>query len=943
MRNPNETEKAEIARDEEGNIIEIEQLIKADVDTKPFVTDKRASYNFHTNRIGLYWNQDSKANEEPEPYVPDLKTKINAKGKVRPDVDVITPLASLSVHDLPALIFYEFLREKETKKTAEKIIKDKYKQYKKFFQDIADGKIKSWSDVKKLKRRDIPEKFWPYLDERNSGDQTGRIVGNYVGKGIEDGTNKYHFIGHVQERIDYLEREIKKFNDICLKMVTTDNEYGTDDYNAFRPASLARKMARSVMEWLPADCPAKKKMTGVNYSVMTSVLTQFGSDGNDIMSIRRMFIKGGIIASEVNNANETDFHPFLDKVLIPSIRNMENLYFEYISKELEYVKELRSELEKSDDKRAFIQTKLPFAKLTRKRFADRDNEYYRNLAQSYLNIDNRKNGGDNNKPAIILLPDGLFTEHIFNLLQSKYPDIFTGIAGEGVNNNASYLISTYFDKVCHDESQRFYQCFQWGKREVVSMFMRHYKFFDFYDDPKLSEENNPDNSKDRKAKKTPFESKLSLQEINEKLNTIDKEAICKKVEEYIQFEEAKLESFRQDKEKNYKTLLITKKRLEPQWYVHSVKKNKDFLVKKDEEIVRLEKKLKKLDQMILNSEQKIVRIRETYVDKFISLKNECQRTEKTIRRYRIEDIVTFFMVSSFFKEIFKEKYKDDMLMLKDVGSYKFLKGSKHHEAFLDKTVPFSRIIPVTFARDEEKMFADKWDKNDKIENVTINCEVFLDRIAIRHYNLTLAELNDERLFSFLTHFASICYLCREANPDTPLRINYNRLLLEFKMYNQLRPDIFKEVHAIEKIIVDNNTIILNNEKHRDFFIPMGKEDLAKLEKGEQVVREDKDARRNSFANLLALVYDESNRLSQYTNNVRKSAAHNHYGILFKELAEEDFLRKIIRAYILSEGQFDKGKDLRKEDPHSFAALILNKIRQIRELVEKELKEKYGKN
>lgn len=936
MRNPNETDKAEIARDEEGNIIEIEQLIKADAGTEPFVTDKRASYNFHTNRIGLYWDQSSDANIEPEPYVPDLKTKVNAKKKVRPDVDVITPLASLSVHDLPALIFYEYLREGKGKMSAEKIIKDKYKLYKEFFQDIADGKINSWNDVKKtLKKKDIPEKFWPFLDNRNSGDQTGRIVGNYVGKDIEDGTNKYHFIGHIQERIDYLEREIKKFNDICLKMVTTDNEYGTDDYKAFRPASLARKMARSVMEWLPADCPAKKIMTGVNYSVMTSVLSQFGSDSNDIKSIRSMFVKGEILASEDTRVVKDVFHPFLKDVLNTPIRNMESLYFEYISKELEYVKKLGSELEDNVDKRGFIQMRLPFTKLARKRFADRDDKYYRRLARRYLNIDNSENDGDFNEPAIILLPDGLFTEYVFKLLQAKYPDIFTGIAGEGVNNNASYLISTYFDKVCHDESQRFYQCFKWGQRKADPMFMRHYKFFDFYDDPKLRENNNSDNSKDRKTKRIPFESKLSLQEINEKLNTIDKEAIRKKVEEYIQFEKAKLKSYCQDEE-NYRSLLINKE-------------NKDFLVKKDEKIVRLERKLKKLDQMILNSKQKIVRISETYFDKFISLKNECQRKEKTIRRYRIEDIVTFFMVSSYFNEIFKDKEQVTEFRLQDVGRTTNVEDSDNEESFLDKTVPFSRIIPVTFARDEEKMFAKEWNKNDENENVTINCEVFLDRIAIRHYNLTLAELNDERLLSFLTHFASISYLYRYANPDTPLCIDYNRLSLEFKMYNQLRPDIFKEVHAIEKIIVDNNTLILNDENHPDFFIPLKKNDLAKLEKGEQVVREDKDARRNSFVNLLALVYEESNRTSQYTNNVRKSAAHNHYGILFKELAEEDLLRKIIRAYVLLDKlpeeirQLDKGKDLHKSDPHSFAALILNKIRQIRELVEKELKEKYSKN
>lgn len=257
VKKPNETENAEIARDEGGNIIEIEQLVKANGDTKPFVTDKRASYNFHSNRIGLYWEQDSKPGEESKTYIPNLSTKVNSAEKTRPDVSVITPLATLSVHELPALIFYEYLRDGDSK-SAEEIIKEKYKQYRKFFSDIAAGKITKWDHVKGLKKKDIPEKLWSYLDDKPVGSQTDRIISNYMGKDVEDGNNSYHFIGHIQERIDYLEKEIRKFNDICLKMVTTDNEYGTDDYKAFRPSSLARKMAQSIMEWLPAECPAKR-------------------------------------------------------------------------------------------------------------------------------------------------------------------------------------------------------------------------------------------------------------------------------------------------------------------------------------------------------------------------------------------------------------------------------------------------------------------------------------------------------------------------------------------------------------------------------------------------------------------------------------------------------------------------------------------------------------
>ena len=946
IRKPNETEDAVIAKDEEGNIIEIEQQIKADSTTKPFVTDKRANYNIHNNRIGLYWkNNDGNSSDSEDgssPFIPELSTKVNGEGKVRPDVNIITPLASLSVRDLPALIFYEYLREDNDKMTAEKIIKEKYKQYRQFFSGIIEGKIKTWADVRKLEKKDIPQKFWIYLDGKTAGEQNERIIDIYTGKDVENGTDKYHFRGHIQERIDFLEKETRKFNDICLKMATTENEYGKDEYKAFRPASLARKMALSIMEWLPAECPAKKIITGVNYGVMCSVLSQFGSDGKDISFLTDMFVNGGIIAPNVKDGENSSYHPFLGSVMNSSVKNMENLYIAYITRELKYIQALRTELDAAADKRAFIQTKLPFAKLERKRFDNRDESYYQKLAQRYLTIDNSKNGGSKDSPATILLPDGLFTKYIFNLLQKKYPEIFTGNSGEGANNNASYLISTYFEKVCKDESQGFYQCFTDRKKKGDSRFYRHYKFFDYYDDPKLSKENYPGDSNSRKKKAPVFESSLSPMTVNDKTKAIDKESILNKVEQYIQFEEAKQESYWKDVTYNQSRLRDTLNRTEKQWLVHSKTKNKDFLVKKEEETVRLQNKLKKLEQMILNSQQKIERIKDTYAEKFTSLKNECIHTEKTIRRYRIEDIVTYLMISAYFKEIFSNKPEEAQFRLQNVGSKKFVEGSENDEAFLDKTVSFSRIIPVTFTRDESDMFKKNWEKDETVEKVTLNCEVFLNRIAIRNYNLALADLNDDRLFTFLSHYAYIRYLYGAKLGET-IRINYNRLSQEFKMYNQLRPDIFREVHAIERIIVNRNTNVLNNDKHRDFYIPMKDADIEKIKKGEKVLRKDEEAKRNSFVNLLALVFDEHNKLSISTKNIRNSAAHNSYRLIFKELADEQLLFKMMRAYEMPDKlpheirQFNKEVDLSKKDPHSFAALILKRIKEIREIVEKELK------
>lgn len=914
MKEPNDTEHSEIASDEDGNIIKIEQLIKADTETKPFVTNKRASYNIHNNRIGLFWNLE----ESTDLYVPDLKIKQNNDNKVRSDVNIITPQAFLSVHDLPALIFYEYLRGKYNTSldSAEKIIKDKYKKYVAFFEGIYNKKINSWEDkdVKELKKRDIPNKFWPFLDGKTDVDQTDRIIGN--------------FKGHIQERIDGLEKEIKKFNDICIKMVTTGNEYGTDGYKTFRPALLARKMARSIMEWLPVNSPAKKIMTGANYSVMTSVLSQFGGYSKDIESIKNMFEKGEIINKKENNKDSTDknFHPFLNSVLKDSIHNMENLYIEYITKELEYIKKLQNELIEAKNKRDFIKTKLPFAKLERKRFEDRNEDYYVNLAKRYLNIDNSEKGGPE-KPAIILLPDGLFTEHIFKLLNVKHPKDFTGTIDDGSNNNTSYLISTYFNKIIGDESQPFYQCFDWkGEKKSDSKFNRHYKFFDYYYNGELSAENNSENSEDRKKNSSVSVKSFSPQEIYEKLKKIKRNCIQKKVKEYEQSENAKKGFYVKEQKENKLKLDETIKRHENECYVDSKKKNKKNKIKKEDEIERLNKKVESNSKKITNSDQKIDRIKKTYFEKFVALKNECQSTEKAIRRYRIEDIITFFMISTYFKNLFNDIPEYAKFRLQDIGC-----STEREEDFLDKKVSFSRTIPITFAVNEEDMFKTNWKKDNSISKKTIDCKVCLDEIAIRNYNLALADLNDERLISFLTHFACIHY---NKNNDKALNINYNRLSLEFKMYNQLRSEIFKEVHAIEKIIVDHHIVVLNNVKHCDFFI-----EKPTQSDNENLTRKDEDAKRNSFVNLLALIFNEKNKKSVSANHIRKSAAHNYYGMLFNKLAEEGLLYKIIKAYQISDKQSHEltKPNFKEEDPRSFAALILNKIIEIREYVEKRPK------
>lgn len=917
--------------DDEGNNeskkVELEQLNKSTADTKPFVTDKRASYNIHNNRIGLSWEVGS-----TESYVPKLEVKNpNERQKTRANVDIKSPMASLSVRDLPALIFYEYLREnhKGIGVSAEEIIKLTYALYVKFFKGVNAGSIKTWDDVKdmgvtqedikdmpelkwqnpqlsavatnmRLEKKDIPSKLIEYLckDNRPSSlSQEARVVGLYEGKEIRNGKETYHYPGHIQERIDYLEREIKRFNDICRKMATTDNEYGTDDYRAFRPASLARKLAKSIMEWMPADSPAKKMMTGANYGILVAVLTVLGSDGHGLDYLMGVLQEGGILPKPNEELNEELYHPFLNAVLTSDIKKIEDLYINYIIKEKEHLISIKDKLLNKSDSEKFdiIGHCMPFSRLSRSRFQERDDAYYKKLASSYLKIDNTSNGGGENDHACILLPDGLFTKYILDILKKLEKELGMSLDENACKrNNTSYLISTYFNQVMCDDSQAFFH-------SNDEMFRRTYEFFNYYLDSETKS--------------------LSPKDVAQYLKKSDKEEMRQKAEQYIDLENRKIKN---DKSKAERELKDTKRRKEDEWEVYSRWERKKITVNKQDKIDRLTKKIASLDDRIVKAKER----KQKYMEKLSRLRAKCEKTEKAIRRCRIEDIVSFLMVRTLFKRIYdKDKEKLKLLKLQAIGSNASAKENNGGETFLDSTVPFSRNVPVKFEVNKEGTLCDGEEKGTK---VNMTCEIFLNEIAIRHYNLTLTYLKiDDRLTTFLRHYA---YMWYKKTSQKSFRINYNRLMLEFERYNQLRPQIFGEVQAIERLIVTNCKDILNNEKHRDFFV---KKD--KYETMPDGTRIDADARRNSFVNLLVLAYDSTTEDSSLMKLVRNAACHNTYSLPFDKLQQEDFLFKLLQVYQQEDVASDvKDTLLAKREPKSFAQLIYNKIHEIRERAEKEI-------
>ncbi len=160
------------------------------VGNDPYITDSAAFYNIHNNRIGLYWekkDEGNKLNNEAVLVFPTLSAVDNGGNGHRKAVvkDRQAPLCSLSVRDLPALLFLSYLYG-HSGNIAENVIIKKYDSLKMFFEDLSRqpseaNKEPTLETIQNeisqkglktvleknydgLKSSDIPERIKQYLD-----------------------------------------------------------------------------------------------------------------------------------------------------------------------------------------------------------------------------------------------------------------------------------------------------------------------------------------------------------------------------------------------------------------------------------------------------------------------------------------------------------------------------------------------------------------------------------------------------------------------------------------------------------------------------------------------------------------------------------------------------------------------------------------------------------
>ena len=465
--------------------MELEQPVKDTAATMPYITDWTATYNIHKNRIGLQWGLVEGI------YLPDLKyilepadeEKEQKKQRHRALVDMKQPLCSLSVYDLPALLFYQDLWNhyhgaKYELPKAEQIIKNAYEGLNAFISAVKSGQkgeeLEQILTQYKLRMSYIPKRLrqcivgQEKLKKFNNANYLKLVESVY---GRYDHMREEYVPGKLGEKLEEIEYRIKAFDDKKKKIDSGDNKYAKRGYADIRHGVLARYLSDSFVKWQPTKAKGQDKITGLDYSMMTAFLSAYGSQ-NTLEELKNMLIKAGLIGG--NNP-----HPFLDGVVDSCPQNIEELYIEYLEKEKEEVIrlnkhecKLKSFKGNNQDKIDYINrnradiddvlSQIPFAHPGREkwRIAESVDTYFKEYAGRYNTL---------------MLPDGLFTSYIASLLRQCLPE--DKILNERLDRcstdnrqslGASWFIEYYFEHYMKDEHQSFYNPF---------VFKRAYKPF----------------------------------------------------------------------------------------------------------------------------------------------------------------------------------------------------------------------------------------------------------------------------------------------------------------------------------------------------------------------------------------------------------------------------------------------------------------------------------
>ena len=794
-------EERPVKLEHEDIYIDLDQFQQDTAESTPYITDRRPAYNIHAHRIGLYWEQSQdtrkyKVFDKQNIYLPILTVTDDKKAPVL----MPAPRCTLSTYDLPAMLFYEYLRSQQNEKTisSEQIIINCVEDFKKFFLSVADGTLKPFSNTKafrdyleenypNLHRTDIPDKIVKYL--------TGQKL-FYNNKQVSVRERLiYLTLEHLDEREQRVSKRLEHYKADLNKIGEKDNKYGKKDYADVRHGTLARYLAKSMMEWQPSkDGEGHDKLTGLNYNVLTAYLSTYGSQ----KPTEEENFQPRTLNSVLKEAHLTEGcnpHPFINKVLNYSNRTIEELYLNYLQEELKHIRSRKQSLKDNPSDKALAT--LPFVHHQRLRFHERTDEEIRALASRYTTVQ---------------LPDGLFTHYIVDILKNNYSDnklLQTALKNDmpaklDPTLNAGYLISLFYQTVQKDDAQPYYLSNKLYTKENENGKKVTYSFKRAYEPLTILNNN--------KKSTFPFEL-IPLY--------LTSDEIQQRVSEKLLNDEGQ-------------PIPVPGKRGKPardtqQNIIWQRKINQaiiDYAYSQSDKDLKVSYKQPKREQQEERESKRIA-----LIERLKREIKEVKETERSLRRYKTQDMVLFLLAKDMFIKILGEQNHEvdkEHLRLSEVCN----------DAFLRQTLTFR--IPVT------------------IGNNTIYVEQ--ENMSLKNYGEFYRFLNDERLTSLIDNIID------NTTPDKDghVIIRHADLMSELASYDHNRATVFMLIQQIENLIIENN-IELKNPDEPGFWAS------------------DTLPKRNNFKSLLKLVNELNDKPLNDDERalivaIRNAFSHNSYNI-----------------------------------------------------------------
>ncbi len=407
-------------------------------DSQPYVTDCAPRYNIHNNRIGMTWGLDDGL------FLPDLPKAAENPGSVA--VEQPVPKCSMSIFDLPALLFYRHLIFKKGNianlATPAKVIQDCCNNLHELFELAEQGAspdaLKKFAVDKGIADSSIPVRLLNYINGNPCGPQD-RLAA--------------HAAQVLQEVVELCENRL----DQLKEAQKCDIKYGKKGCRQVRYGHMAQYLGKSIMRWQPPRPGGQNKLTGLNYQTLVKALATSGQSWND-REVNQLFQKSELLGSDHP-------HPFLAEAL-RGTQNLGHFYSRYLAREKTFALKMKAELEARP---AEALRQVPFAKPDAAKWKDCQShpDYIKDYARRLLHTP----AGGKETPAILLLPDGLFDAHVRKAITAFLPNTeLCQMANEKVPGNnekvpgneccykygISKLIAQYFEQVQNDYAQPFY-------------------------------------------------------------------------------------------------------------------------------------------------------------------------------------------------------------------------------------------------------------------------------------------------------------------------------------------------------------------------------------------------------------------------------------------------------------------------------------------------------